>query len=405
MNRKGNMNKVVIIGQGYVGLNLSVATSKAGFRTIGFDVNPIVVESLNSGISHIEGIPHELLQNLIEDSDLRFSSRPNDLSDADIVVIAVPTGLMKNGQPDLSNLRSAVNLIALHLKRPALIINESTSFPGTLHEEVVKPIRDFMKSEHLFASSPERVDPANPNWNLENTPRLVAGENMEALTKAVEFYSTFCKSVISVNRPEEAEAAKLLENSFRLVNISFINEFSRILVEMGIDPAAVIEAAATKPYGFMKFLPGAGAGGHCIPVDPVYFQMKAKEYSNPSLLIQKSIEINDSMARYIIEAVKRDHNNSLKGLNVMIVGVAYKSNVSDVRESRSHIFYRELKNEGANVTWHDPLVANWENSESSPLTNSDISILIAQHSGFDYANLELSSYVYDVSKLQGRRTS
>ena len=399
------MHKVVIIGQGYVGLNLSVVTSKVGFRTIGFDINPVVVESLNSGISHIEGISHELLQDLIEDSDLRFSSNPSDLRDADIVVIAVPTGLMKNGEPDLSNLRSAVNLITLHLNRPALVINESTSFPGTLHEEVVKPIRHFTDIEHLFASSPERVDPANPKWNLENTPRLVAGENVEALTKAVEFYSTFCKSVISVNRPEEAEAAKLLENSFRLVNISFINEFSTILIKMGIDPTAVIEAAATKPYGFMKFLPSAGAGGHCIPVDPVYFQMKAEEYSKPSLLIQKSVEINDSMARYITEAVKRDHNDSLNGLTVMIVGVAYKSNVSDVRESRSSILYQDLVAEGANVTWHDPLVAKWENSESSPLTNSDISILVVQHDGFDYANLELSSYVFDVSKLQGRKVN
>ena len=398
-------SKVLIVGQGYVGLNLSVAAAKAGHDVIGFDTNVNLISTLSKGISHIEGISGNTLSALLKSSSLKFSNAPQSINDAEIVVIAVPTGLSENGMPDLSNLRNAVKLIANNLQNAALIINESTSYPGTLKDEISTPIRNSSQIHHLFASSPERVDPANSHWNLQNTPRLVAGENPDSLRAAVNFYSSFCDSIIQVKRPEEAEAAKLLENSFRLLNISFINEFSTILIEMGIDPEEVIEAASTKPYGFMKFTPSAGAGGHCIPIDPVYFQLKANEFSKPSALIEKALEINSGMTQQIIETIKRDHDGSLFGLSVNIIGLAYKPNVSDVRESPSINLHSQLLNEGALVSWHDPLVGTWSEEVSKPLSNHDIAILMTLHNSCDYTGISLSSYVYDTKKMKGYRTN
>lgn len=391
---------VAIIGQGYVGLNLSIAAAKAGHNVLGFDINALLVQKLNGGNSHVEGILDSEIQDLLDRGVLRFSSSSNSIKSADVIVIAVPTGLDETGTPDLSNLRSAVKLVIQEVERPILLINESTSYPGTLREEIVIPMSKTSKFNHLFASSPERVDPANLQWNLKNTPRLIAGVNIESLSEAKRFYSTFCDVIIEVSSPEVAEAAKLLENSFRLVNISFINEFATILVAMGIDPTSVIEAASTKPYGFMKFTPSAGAGGHCIPIDPVYFQRKANEFSMPSELIAKSLAINNSMTRHIIESIKIDHNGSLHGLKVNIVGLAYKPNVADVRESPSLNLRRELLEEGAEVTWFDPLVSKWKDELSTSPARSDITILVIQHANFDYSEMAGCNYIYDVKRMK-----
>ena len=324
---------IVIIGQGYVGLNISVAAAGVGMSVVGYDIDASVIASLKKGISHVEGIDGSKIRLLQESGGLSFTSESNVLEECDVIVIAVPTGLTDNHLPDLSNLHAVVRTIIENAKTSKLIINESTSYPGTLRHEIAAAISAQSGIEHLYASSPERVDPANGTWNLENTPRLLSGLNELAKSKALSFYSEFCSEVVVVDTPEIAEAAKLLENSFRLVNISFINEFSMVLNEMKIDSSAVIAAASTKPYGFMRFNPSAGAGGHCIPVDPVYFQTAAKGFSAPAKLIEESLRINRNMPRYVVENIASHYGGDLAGKRVVIVGVAYKPNVADTRET------------------------------------------------------------------------
>ena len=390
---------IVIIGQGYVGLNISVAAASAGMNVVGFDINTGLISSLKNGISHVEGIESTKIKLLQESGRLSFSIESDVLEICDTIIIAVPTGLTENKAPDLSNLQSAVDTIIKSTRTAKLIINESTSYPGTLRNEIAAPISNQSNIKHLFASSPERVDPANRNWNLENTPRLLSGINELATSRALSFYEAFCSKIVVVDTPEVAEAAKLLENSFRLVNISFINEFSMILSEMDIESSAVIEAASTKPYGFMKFTASAGAGGHCIPVDPVYFQTAAKRLFSPTGLIDESLRINRNMPKYIVDKITRDHGGDLRDKNVIIVGVAYKPNVADTRETPAAEILNELQMRDAKISWHDPLVREWNHQTSSPITNQDIAIVLTKHDGYDYSALESITYSYDCRTL------
>lgn len=378
--------RVAVIGQGYVGLTAMVGAYEGGHSIVGIDLNEKVVTSLNSGLSHIEGIPDSTVQAALNSGRYRASTKFENISDAEVIIIAVPTPLDELGAPDLSFLERASMSIASHANNATLIVNESTSFIGTLRSVIVEIIQKINPQIVNFAVSPERVDPGNKWFGISNTPRLVGGIGDEATSKAVKFYSTFCENVVRVSSPEVAEAAKLLENTFRFVNIGFINEFSRILSLMGIATSEVISAAATKPYGFMAFYPNVGVGGHCIPVDPLYLQKNAKELGVPSEYIELSEKSNHEMPIYSVSRLQ-EFEGPLNGRRVMVIGVSYKPNISDTRESPAEHVIQELKNRGAVVFWHDPLVATYLNETSSPLEGSfDLALVLVKHDKLDLDN-------------------
>ena len=345
--------RVGIIGQGYVGLTIAAGAAGAGHEVLGFDVNPSLVTQLNSGHSHIEGVLDQSLQELISSGIYRASTDAALLDGSEVVVIAVPTPLDDDRNPDLSFVHAAAGLISKNVKSPALIVNESTSYPGTLRKEIAARITGV---EHLFASSPERVDPGNTQWGTWNTPRLIGGLSPEAVAKAREFYGSFCNSIIEVSSPEVAEAAKIFENTFRQVNIALVNEFAQISDALGISSREVIEAAATKPYGFMPFNPGPGVGGHCIPVDPSYLAHVANEVGVPATFIKRANEVNLAMPAYVVKRVVAGAGGSIAGKSVVIVGVSYKANVADTRETPAAAVIDLLRAQGATVVWHDDLV-------------------------------------------------
>jgi len=396
--------KVAIIGQGYVGLTIAAFASRH-HQVVGFDNNSINVAQLNQGISHIEGVESSDLAAVIKTGNYVATTQINYLADAEIVVIAVPTPLTADRKPDLSFIESACKTIGHALKRPALIINESTSFPGTLRDHI-KPLVDKhseKKLEHLYAISPERVDPGRTDWNQKNTPRLFAGLTKEASDRTREFYSTFCDNLVEVSSPEVAEAAKLFENTFRQVNIALVNEFAEIAHALGISVHETLDAADTKPYGFMKFNPSAGVGGHCIPVDPSYLAYMAAEKGVPATFIERANKVNLEMPKYIVERVSADNGGSLKGKIVQVVGVAYKPNVADVRETPAALVMAELESQGAIVTWHDPIIKSWLNAKSSDLGGADIAIVVTLHDVMDRTKVAVSAaYVFDTTgKLSG----
>jgi UDP-N-acetyl-D-glucosamine dehydrogenase len=317
--------KVAIIGQGYVGLTIS-AFAAEHFEVVGFDSNQKIVEQLNLGVSHIEGVESALLTKWVKAGRYRASAQGNDIRDCEIVVIAVPTPLTLDRKPDLSFIDSACKTIGQNISKPVLVINESTSFPGTLRDFIKPTINKYSVAQvgHLYAISPERVDPGRSDFNQRNTPRLYAGLTPEASEKTRDFYSTFCDNLVEVSSPEVAEAAKLFENTFRQVNIALVNEFSQIAHALGISVYETLDAANTKPYGFMKFTPSAGVGGHCIPVDPTYLATVAEEYGAPATFIRRANEVNLEMSEYIVRRIAEDNGGNLQGKNVLVVGVAYK---------------------------------------------------------------------------------
>jgi UDP-N-acetyl-D-glucosamine dehydrogenase len=383
--------RVAIIGQGYVGLTIAVDAAIAGNQVVGFDVNPALVTQLNSAVSHIEGISNAALAGVIASGAYEASTDPAVLDGCDVIVIAVPTPLDEARNPDLSFVHAATDLIAQHVKSPALIVNESTSYPGTLRKEIAARITGV---EHLYASSPERVDPGNTQWGTKNTPRLIGGTTPRAVAKAKEFYGTFCDSIIEVSSPEVAEAAKIFENTFRQVNIALVNEFAQIADALGISGREVIDAAATKPYGFMQFNPGPGVGGHCIPVDPSYLAHVANQVGVPATFIKRANEVNLAMPAYVVKRVVAGSGGSISGKSVVVVGVSYKSNVADTRETPAADVIDLLRAQGATVTWHDDLVGQWRGEKSSPL-RGDIAVLVTKHDGLDLKALAACGYVFD----------
>ena len=384
--------RVAIIGQGYVGLTIAVGAAGAGHEVIGFDVNKELVSQLNSGVSHIEGISDSQLTAFLSSNTYTASTDVSVLNGCDVVVIAVPTPLTEARDPDLSFVYAAVDLIQNNVKRPTLVINESTSYPGTLRKEIAGRVTDIT---HLYASSPERVDPGNTQWGTKNTPRLIGGLTPEAVTKAKEFYSSFCDSIIEVSSPEVAEAAKIFENTFRQVNIALVNEFAQIADALGISGREVLDAAATKPYGFMEFNPGPGVGGHCIPVDPTYLAYVANEVGVPATFIKRANEVNLAMPAYVVKRVIAGAGGSVKGKSVVVVGVSYKANVADTRETPAASIIDLLRQAGANVSWHDPLVGSWRGEESSDLGASDVAVVVTKHDVVSVADVKKSSYVFD----------
>jgi len=384
--------RVAIIGQGYVGLTIAVGAAGAGHKVVGFDVNADLVKALNSGVSHIEGISDSALKSLLSNNTYTASTDAAVLNGCDVVVIAVPTPLTEARNPDLSYVHAAVELIQNNVKAPTLVINESTSYPGTLRKEIAGRITGIT---HLYASSPERVDPGNTQWGTKNTPRLIGGLTPEAVAKAKEFYSSFCDTVIEVSSPEVAEAAKIFENTFRQVNIALVNEFAQIADALGISGREVLDAAATKPYGFMEFNPGPGVGGHCIPVDPTYLAYVANEVGVPATFIKRANEVNLAMPAYVVKRVIAGAGGSVKGRSVVVVGVSYKANVADTRETPAASIIDLLREAGASVTWHDPLVGSWRGEESSDLGASDVAVVVTKHDVILVADIKKSSYVFD----------
>jgi UDP-N-acetyl-D-glucosamine dehydrogenase len=378
--------RVGVIGQGYVGLTISIAAVKVGHSVVGVDLSSKIVGDLSNGKSHIEGISDSEIAEAIAKGGYSVSSDFGTIKDCDVIVIAVPTPLSEEKLPDLGSLKSATKRIGESVGSSKLIINESTSFPGTLRE-VIKPIIDGAGDlNHLFAVSPERVDPGNATFGTRNTPRLVGGLTDEARDKAIQFYSTFCDEVVAVSSAEVAEAAKLLENSFRFVNISFVNEFAKIMHTLDIPVDQVIQAAATKPYGFMSFTPTVGIGGHCIPVDPIYLQKVAEESGRASHFIELSERTNTEMPTYVAGLLS-EISGGLSGKRVLVAGVSYKPDVADTRESSAEPFIDELKRLGARVSWHDPLVKTWKGEKSANLTKDfDLCFVLTAHESLDLSN-------------------
>lgn len=398
------MIKVFIIGQGYVGLTVAKFAA-AKYTVIGFDSNEKLVDQLNAGKSHIEGISDDDISTLRGTGAYTATANAADLADCKIVVIAVPTPLKRDRTPDLRHIESACKTIAQFATGPLLIINESTSYPGTVRN-LIKPTIDSLSSkpfEHLYAISPERVDPGRTDWDQSNTPRLYSGLTKEAADKTREFYSTFCNSLVEVSSPEVAEAAKLFENSFRQVNIALVNELAQISHALGISVRETLDAADTKPYGFMKFSPSAGVGGHCIPVDPSYLAHVAKGLGVPATFIERANLVNLEMPNYIIARVVKDNGGSLKGKRVQVIGVSYKSNIADTRETPAEIMIESLKAAGAIVSWHDPLVKTWNGTDSAPLGGSDIAIVVTKHDLLLEDAIKASApYVFDTTgKISG----
>jgi len=383
--------RVAIIGQGYVGLTIAVDSAGAGHTVVGFDVNAELVKKLNSGHSHIEGITNSHLGSLIESGNYLASSNPSTLEGCEVIVIAVPTPLDDQRNPDLSFVHAAADLIAENVQSPTLVVNESTSYPGTLRREIASRISNI---EHLYASSPERVDPGNTQWGTKNTPRLIGGLTPPAVAKAREFYGSFCDTIIEVSSPEIAEAAKIFENTFRQVNIALVNEFAQIADALGISGREVISAAATKPYGFMEFNPGPGVGGHCIPVDPSYLAHVANQVGVPATFIKRANEVNLAMPAYVVQRVIAGNGGSIASKSVVVVGVSYKANVADTRETPAAAVIDLLRENGAIVSWHDDLVGNWRGETTAPL-KGDVAVLVTRHNGLDLAALQACGYVFD----------
>jgi len=391
--------KVAIIGQGYVGLTIAVFAAER-HTVVGFDVNQGVVDALNSGKSYIEGVASSDLAKWIAAGKYTATTNAADITGSDVVVIAVPTPLTKARKPDLSFVEAACKTIGENLKTPALIINESTSFPGTVRNLIKPEIEKHSGGtiSHLYAVSPERVDPGRVDWDQKNTPRLYAGLTPEASEAVREFYSTFCDNLVEVSSPEVAEAAKLFENTFRQVNIALVNEFAQIAHALGISVYETLDAAATKPYGFMKFMPSAGVGGHCIPVDPSYLADTAARVGVPATFIERANEVNLEMAAYVVGCVAADHGGTLSGKSVQVIGVAYKPNVADTRETPAELVIEELKKAGAKVSWHDPVVQSWHGGQTSSLGGSEIAIVVTMHDVVSAESVLASApYVFDTT--------
>ena len=384
--------RVAIIGQGYVGLTIAVGAAGAGHSVVGFDVNHGLVANLAAGKSHIEGVSNAEITGFAAQGTYSATADASQLEGSEVIVIAVPTPLDDSRNPDLSFVHAAADLIAMNVNSPALIVNESTSYPGTLRNEIAARISGV---NHLYASSPERVDPGNTKWGTKNTPRLIGGLTPAAVTKAKEFYSTFCDTIIEVSSPEVAEAAKIFENTFRQVNIALVNEFAQIADALGISGREVLDAAATKPYGFMEFNPGPGVGGHCIPVDPIYLAHVANQVGVPATFIKRANEVNLAMPAYVVKRVIAGSGGSIRDKKIVVVGVSYKSNVADIRETPAAAIIDLLRAQGATVTWHDDLVASWRGESSSPINGADIAVLVTKHDGLDLAVLKACGYVFD----------
>ncbi|MEN9956940.1 MAG: hypothetical protein RIR46_548 [Actinomycetota bacterium] len=405
------MKTTAILGQGYVGLPLAEALTEVGDIVLGFDVNDALVQRLNSGSSHIDDISDESLQRMIA-AGYRATSSASDLALADVIVICVPTPLQSSGAPDLTYVENASALVAENMKPGALVILESTTYPGTT-KNLLRPLLEEagrkLDEDFMLAFSPERIDPGNTRFNIRNTPKIVGGESQKSGEAAADFYRRFVSEIHVTRGTKEAEAAKLLENTYRHVNIALVNELAMFCHDLGIDIWEVIRAASSKPYGFQAFYPGPGVGGHCIPVDPAYLSYEVKKRLGVDFrFIETAMDINNGMPRYVVSRVQRILNREgrpLQGSKVLLLGMAYKPDIADLRESPSLEIFEILQQEGADVSYHDPLitslrigdhkVAGVANLEAAT-AESDVVVLLQAHSAYNIDDLiERSNFFFD----------
>lgn len=367
INKVKTLHKVVIIGQGYVGLPLAVLAANSGYLVVGIENDFSRLDSLQNGKSYIEDVRDAEIGEILLSGRYQATDDYRSISDANYVIFCLPTPVDGENQPDLSILIGAIKKAAPHISRGSVIISESTSFPGTLRNLIAPELASSNSDSIYLGVAPERVDPANVSFTHHEIPRLVSGLNEQATNLVKEFYESLGMKVFATSTPEVAEAAKLLENTFRQVNIALINEFAKVSAAMGIDAREVIEAAATKPYGFMKFNPGPGVGGHCIPVDPHYLTWISRQYGFEPRLIELANKINEEMPLYVITRFQQLFPEGIVGKQILIAGIAYKAAVSDLRESPALRIMSELEDLGANVSWYDPLVSAYKGVESSSL--------------------------------------
>lgn len=382
---------LAIIGQGYVGLPLAMAAVEAGWTVIGVDNVEAKVDQINHGLSPVEDISNAQLQAALSKGVFKATTDFSLVAQSSVVTICVPTPLNDKREPDLTMLLSAVEGIAPFITDETLVISESTSYPGTLRELIV-PLVDRLKPETTkivyFASAPERVNPGDTVWNQKNTPRLLGAIDEASQIRAVSFYESICDFVVTVASPEVAEAAKLLENTFRLVNIALVNEFTQLCSTNKINVHEVIDAASSKPYGFMPFRPGVGVGGHCIPVDPLYLTWWARQNGSQASFVESADSINRSMPKYVADRALGLIDPKVKSPKVLILGVAYKPGVGDVRETPVSKLRDNLIAQGSEVAWHDPLVPVWEGTNPVDLNwDCDVAILATNQPGMDLTQL------------------
>lgn len=397
---------IAIIGMGYVGFPLAIATHGQGYRVIGFDVDSKKVEALNAGRSYLKGIDNAHVTTMLANQKFIATTDANALKQADAILMCVPTPLTKYREPDMSYVESTTRTVAQHLRKGQLIVLESTTYPGTT-EELLKPILEqgglACGKDFYLAYSPEREDPGNGFYSTHTIPKVVGADDDKSRALAIALYNNIVTHAVPVSTAATAEAVKLTENIFRSVNIALVNELKVVYEKMGIDVWEVIDAAKTKPFGFMPFYPGPGVGGHCIPIDPFYLTWKSREFGIPTRFIELAGEINATMPGYVIKKLRQSMDMKLqKGLNgsrILVLGVAYKKDVDDMRESPSLIIYEKLLERGAEVDFHDPIIAeipptrehaHLTGLKSVPLTAEqlkryDAVVICTEHTGVDYA--------------------
>ena len=376
--------KIAIVGQGYVGLHLALGAASVGHSTVGFDINENLIGELLKSKTLVPGIDQKKLSELLISGKYLPTTKAELINGNDVVIVAVPTPLDVNRLPELTFIQEACLLIAKHQTKGCLIVNESTSYPGTLRNCIKKIIESNSEVEFLYASAPERIDPGNQFWSIANTPRVVSGLTSEANTKVSELYKSFCSNVYEVSSPEVAEASKIFENTFRQINIALANEFAVISHKIGFSANEAIAAASTKPFGFMPFFPSIGVGGHCIPIDPSYLSYAAELAGAKASFINLANNTNLSMVQYTVSRLCDFMGGSLKGKSIQIVGISYKPDVPDLRESPALILINELEAQGGLVTWHDPVVQEFKGVKSFDLNpNVDLGLLVVPHKNID----------------------
>jgi UDP-N-acetyl-D-glucosamine dehydrogenase len=393
--------RVVVVGIGYVGLPLVVEFAKAGFHVTGYDKDPRKVAMLSKGDSYIEDIPTEVLKPLVAKGNIDASTDESVLARADAVIVCVPTPLNKTKEPDISYIVSATDAIVRHLHDNMVVVLESTTYPGTTRELVAPRLEaaGARIGETLFlAFSPERVDPSNKTWQTHNTPKVIGGMTPACMEVSSTLYSQIIQKVVPVRGTDAAEMVKLLENTFRAVNIGLVNEVAVMCNKLGLDPWEVIDAAASKPFGFMPFYPGPGLGGHCIPIDPLYLSWKLRAVKYNAQFIELADSINSGMPSYVVTRIGdilNDHEKSVKGAKVLVVGVAYKRDVSDMRESPAIDVIELLHQKGAKVSYVDPYVPEFREGHLSldslpadvDASGFDIAVIVTDHTHFDYTRI------------------
>jgi len=411
--------RVGILGLGYVGLPLAVVFADAGFTVTGIDPDKRKVDALLEGRSYIQDVPREQVARLVSAGKLKATTDFAVLKEIDAVSVCVPTPLRKTGDPDLSFILSATDEMAKYMHPQMVVVLESTTYPGTTRE-IMQPKLEEQEGlvageDYFLAFSPERVDPGREDWTTLNTPKVIGGITPACTEVAAAWYSQALQSVVPVSSAEVAEMAKLLENTFRMINIGLVNEMAIMCNRLGVDVWEVIEAAATKPFGFMKFTPGPGLGGHCIPIDPLYLSWKLRSLNYTARFIELASEINTNMPRYVVGKVQdalNERHKPLKGSQILILGVAYKPDIDDVRESPALDVIGLLVQKGGLVSYHDPFIPNlkhetWELNSVPDLfdsaRNADCVVIITNHSCYNYpAILETASLIVDTRNALGK---